>query len=213
MLRKEKVYTSLCALLAVVMVAENLVYQKFVDVSVFGLLQVQLSVGAIIYPVTFMISDVTTELFGADYARYGMRQAMCLTIFTSLLVMLMAILPATSWSRVDQETFIRVFGLSGVGIFASVVAGYIAQSVDIAIYSRMKAVTSDRYLWLRSNVSMLTSLLVDTACVLGILCAFGVFPMDQWFNLVKGSFSYKAVFAVCSTPLFYLVIRSLKKLI
>ena len=61
---KEKVYLTLCVTFSVVVVSGNLIYQKFIELPFFALHTFELSVGAILYPLTFLLTDLITEFYG-----------------------------------------------------------------------------------------------------------------------------------------------------
>ena len=112
--------------------------------------------------------------------------------------------PATSWSPVDDETFSGVFGLTGLAVFASMMAYLFAQFIDIRIFHFWKRLTKGKMLWLRNNFSTIPSQFVDTLLVLGLLCGFGVIPWDKFYILFLNGFIYKVVIALLDTPLFYI---------
>ena len=114
------------------------------------------------------------------------------------------IIPATSWSTVNDDTFHKVFGVYGVGTLASLVAVYAAQTLDIIIFAKLKAFTKGKHLWLRNNVSTISAQFVDTFCVLSIMCGFGVIPWSKFYVIGVSSMTFKIIAALLDTPFFYL---------
>lgn len=126
--------------------------------------------------------------------------------------MIMDVLPAVTWSLIDNNTFHRVFGFCGIVSIGSILACYIAQYVDIIIYLRIKKATGTKWLWLRNYGSSSISLLIDTSIVISFMTFFGIVPLERMGALIMNSYLFKLFFLVCSTPLFYAsvtIIRSI----
>lgn len=210
MSKSEKVYIFLCVFFAALIILGNLTYQKFVSLDIPLVKHFELSVGAILYPLTFLITDLITEFYGKDRASFCVRNAIFVNIGVVLVVTIMDYLPATSWSRVDDATFHLLFGFYGMAFLCSIIACYIAQSVDIYLYLWIRRVTSGKYLWLRNNGSTSISLLIDTSIVISTLTIVGILPKAQMFDLILNSYSWKLFFTIMSTPLFYLSVFILK---
>jgi len=117
--------------------------------------------------------------------------------------MMMDKLNATEWSKIDNITFHKVFGLYSVAFIGSIIACYIAQLVDITIYLWIRKLTGSRWLWLRNNGSTAISLFIDTCIVINFMSMFGILPIDRIWPLIINSYLFKLFFTVCSTPLFY----------
>jgi len=212
MTQTDKVYTGLCALFSVLIVLGNLIYQKFVRLDL-PFHTFQLSVGAILYPLTFLVTDLITEFYGKEKANFCVRFAILMNVLVAAIIALMDNLPATSWSKVDNHTFHQVFGFYGVSFIGSIIACYIAQTVDIFFYLGICKLTKGRHLWLRNNGSTAISLFIDTSIVIGFITIFGVLPKNQMWELIWNSYSWKLFFTICSTPLFYICVWILKAII
>lgn len=206
----EKIYTCLCVLFAVLIVTGNLIYQKFVSLPILSL---ELSVGAILYPLTFLLTDLIAEFYGKEKAGFCVKLAIVMNVIIAIAIMLMDSLDATSWSKVDNEVFHIVFGKYSVNFIASIIACYIAQLIDIKLYLWIRKITDGNFLWLRNNGSTVISLLIDTSIVVSILCVFNVLPMERMLAIIISSYSFKFLFVVCSTPLFYCGVWVIKRLL
>ncbi len=213
MIRQDKIYTSLCILFSVIIVVGNLTYQKFVSLKFLPFHTFQLSVGAILYPLTYLITDLITEFFGKEKAQFCVRFAVVMNIMTATIITCMDYLPATSWSKINNEIFHQTFGMYTIAFIGSILACYISQAVDIVLYLAIRKLTKGKHLWVRNNGSTAVSLLVDTLIVIGFMTFFGILPKDQMYTLVLNSYSFKLFFTVCSTPLFYLAVRLIRLII
>jgi len=204
-----KIYTAICAFFIVLMVVNNLIYQKFVYLPLY-FHQFELSVGAIFYPLTFLLTDLIAEFYGKEKASFCVRLSISINCLMLLLIILMDNLTATSWSKIDDETFHRIFGMFINSFGASMIACYISQMLDMRIYLFIKKITGSRFLFIRSNLSMAISLLLDTAIVVGILTYFDVLPYEKMITLIMNSYLFKLTFSIFSTPIFYLGVALIK---
>ena len=154
------------------------------------------------------------EFYGKNKANFCVRLAIAMNIIIALVIIMMDKLNATEWSKIDNITFHKVFGLYSVAFIGSIIACYIAQLIDITIYLWIRKLTDGKWLWLRNNGSTAISLFVDTFIVISFMSVFGILPMDRMWVLIINSYLFKLFFTVCSTPLFYIcvgVIRSILK--
>ena len=202
----EKIYTTLCVLFAVLIVVGNLIYQKFVFLPILPFYTFELSVGAITYPLTFLLTDLIAEFYGKDKANFCVRLAITMNIIVAVIMIMMDKLSATEWSKIDNITFHNVFGLYSVAFIGSIIACYIAQLIDITIYLWIRKLTHGKWLWLRNNGSTAISLFVDTCIVISFMSIFGVLPIDRMWMLIINSYLFKLFFTICSTPLFYICV-------
>mgnify|MGYP001325903896 FL=1 len=203
-------YNIAYGLLAVLIVIGNMIYQKFVVLPILPFHTFELSVGAITYPLTFLLTDLIAEFYGKNKANFCVKLALTMNIMVAILIAIMDSLTATEWSKIDDIIFHKVFGLYSVAFVGSIIACYTAQLIDINIYLWIRKITKGKYLWLRNNSSTAISLLVDTTIVISFMSLFGALPIDKMSTLIINSYLYKLFFAICSTPLFYAIVSLIK---
>ncbi len=203
----EKVYTGLCVLFSVLVVLGNLIYCKFVIVSIPFFYAFELSAGAILYPLTFLITDLVAEFYGKERAKFCVRLAIAINIVVAFVIASIDSLPTVPWSKIDHSTFHRVFGLYHVAFISSIFSCYISQVIDIALYLWIRKLTKGRYLWARNTGSTAISLFIDTSIVVFLITMFGALPKEHMWQLIISSYSWKLFFLVSSTPLFYVCFR------
>lgn len=133
-----------------------------------------------------------------------------MNIIVVLIIAIMDRLNATEWSKIDNITFHKVFGLYSIAFIGSIIACYTAQFIDITIYLWIRKVTHGRWLWLRNNGSTAISLFIDICIVISFISIFGVLPIDRMWSLIVNSYSFKLFFTICSTPLFYIGVSIIK---
>ncbi len=212
----EQFYLVLAAIFIAALVACNLIFQKFFiwDFSLFGTsIQFEQSVGILAYPVTFLVTDILSEIYGKERANRVVTSGLVASVFVLALVLVSSFADATSWSPVDNETFQQVFGLQWVAVSASMVAYLGAQYLDIRLFHFWKRLTHGKHLWLRNNASTITSQLVDTALVNGLLAALGT-PGVTWERfpvLFLNGVLFKWTMALLDTPIFYAAVFYLRR--
>jgi len=70
----DKIYTTICVLFAVLIVMGNMIYQKFVVLPILPFHTFELSVGAITYPLTFLLTDLIAEFYGKNKANFCVKR-------------------------------------------------------------------------------------------------------------------------------------------
>ena len=185
-----KIYLYMGALFITSLVVSNLIFQKFFywqpfgEVTVFGAPIFEISVGILPYPITFLITDLISEIFGKKKANQVVIAGIFASFFSLLIVYTASSVPATEWSPVSNDMFSDVFGNTIVAVFASMMAYLLAQFVDIQIYHFWKRVTRGKYLWVRNNFSTFSSQFIDTFTVVLLLCSFGEIEWSRFYGLV-----------------------------
>lgn len=199
----EKIYTGLCVLFSVLIVLGNLVYQKFVVLSIPGIHTFELSAGVILYPLTFLVTDLIAEFYGKEKANFCVRFGILMNVVVACIITVMDKLPATTWSTVDASVFHQVFGAYSIAFIGSMLACYASQAIDIVLYLWIRKITQGKHLWLRNNGSTAISLFMDTFIVISFMTLFKVLPREHMWMLIANSYTWKLFFTICSTPLFY----------
>ena len=214
---QERFYLILTGIFIASLVACNLIFQKFFTWNFLGM-TFELSVGIIAYPVTFLVTDLISELYGQKRANQVVISGFFASIFTTLLVIVSMNATAAEWSPIDSDTFTRVFGLTGPAFFASMVAYLTAQLIDVRIFHFWKRLTKGKYLWLRNNASTMCSQVIDTFAVLFLLFYFGaiIHPPDYsqteyFFQLLMNGILFKMFFAAFDTPIIYAFLYFIRK--
>ncbi len=205
----QRIYLLLGALFITSLVVSNLIFKKFfywypVDIEIFGSKLFEISVGILPYPITFLITDLISEIYGKKRANDIVIVGIFASFFSMLIVYTANAVPATSWSPVEDGIFTTVFGSTAIAVFASMMAYLFAQFIDIQIYHFWKRLTKGRHLWLRNNFSTFLSQFVDTATVLLLLCSFGEITWDRFLGLLIAGFLFKVLIAAIDTPFLYL---------
>ena len=207
---KDRFYLILAGIFIASLVSCNLIFQKFFTWTPFGLYTFELSVGILPYPITFLVTDLISELYGKKKADQVVISGLIASVFVMGVVLLANYVPNTSWSPVNSELFEKVFGLQGPAVFASMIAYLSAQFIDVRVFHFWKKLTKGKHLWLRNNGSTFVSQFVDTAAVLILLCSAGAIEWSRFLPLLENGFLFKIIVALIDTPIIYGVIHLLK---
>lgn len=207
----QKLYLILAGLFIAALVSCNLIFQKFFSWDAFGLYTFEISAGIIAYPVTFLITDIISEIYGRRKANQVIIAGLFASLFVLGLILIAESVPATDWSPVNDATFSQVFGLTGVAVGASMLAYLLAQFIDVKLFHFWKQLTDSKHLWLRNNGSTFVSQLVDTATVLALLCFAGAIEWNKFGILLLNGFLFKILMALIDTPILYLATSVIRK--
>ncbi|MEP3210965.1 MAG: queuosine precursor transporter [Maribacter sp.] len=212
-----RIYLYLGALFITSLVVSNLIFQKFFywnpfgDVKVFGAPLFEISVGILPYPITFLITDLISEIFGKKKANQIIIAGIFASVFSMGIVYVASVVPATSWSPIEDDIFLEVFGKTILAVGASMIAYLLAQFVDVHLFHFWKKLTKGKHLWLRNNFSTFLSQFVDTFTVLTLLCYFGEIEWQRFSGLLVGGFLFKVLVAFFDTPFLYFFVYLLRK--
>ena len=212
-----RIYLYMGALFITSLVVSNLIFQKFFywnpfgKVEIFGVPLFEISVGILPYPITFLITDLISEVYGSKKANQIVTAGIFASLFSMGIILLADVAPAIDASAIDDATFTKVFALSPVAVLASMIAYLIAQYIDIGIYHFWKRLTKGKYLWLRNNFSTFLSQFMDTFAVVGLLCVFKILPWSMFLGLVISGFFFKIFIALLDTPLLYFFVYLMRK--
>ncbi|MDX9983501.1 queuosine precursor transporter [Sphaerochaeta sp.] len=189
------------------MVLVNTVGSKII--SLFG---VRVSVGIFFMPVLFLITDIVGEVKGHSHAtlfvNYSIIMLVVLFASTALFVQIQ---PHPSWEL--QDEYRQIFGMSMRMSLASLISFSISQTVDVNIFLLFKKLSKGKRLWLRNNLSTITSQFIDT--VIFMFIAFyqttPKFTVAFVFSLIIPYWLFKVLFALLDTPFCYLGVKWLSK--
>ncbi|MBD2106941.1 queuosine precursor transporter [Nodosilinea sp. FACHB-13] len=196
---------------------------RFVNLFTWGDFAVTVAVGVLPYPLTFLCTDLISELYGKERANQVVWVGLLLNLWVLFVVWLGGVLPG--FEATDPTTgellrdaagrlpiFFEIRNLTFGAVTASMLAYLMAQFVDVYLFHFWKELTNGKHLWLRNNGSTLISQLVDTIAVVLITHFLaGALPInaDQelWPQLIRFmcyGYLFKLVAALLDTGPFYL---------
>lgn len=162
------------------------------------------SIGIILWPVIFLLTDLINEYYGKD----GVKKLTYITVglisFTFILLSIALNIPATSFSPVSDDNFKTVFGQSQWIIVGSIVAFLFSQLIDVYVFWAFKKVTGNKHIWLRATGSTMVSQLVDTFVVQFIAFVLpGKWPFNEFLTNASWGYAFKLLVALALIPMIY----------
>src|SRR3954453_4931555 len=150
--RRGKLYIYLCGIFLTALLIGDTIGAKLFTVDIpLGVttLHATLSVGAMWFPITFLLTDVINEFYGSAGARFVTFLGFFMAVLAFLIIVGARMIPAASFSPIDTATFTNVFGNANRIFLASLVAYVIGQLTDITLFHTLKRLTQSRHIWLR----------------------------------------------------------------
>ncbi len=213
----QKIYFILGGIFIASLVVSNLIFQKFFywfpfgEEKFLGAKLFELSVGILPYPLTFLVTDIISEIYGRKRANDIVTVGIFASLFSLLILFVANSVPAIESSPVSDALFSTVFGQSVLAVLASMAAYLSAQYIDIQIYHFWKKLTKGKMLWVRNNFSTIASQALDTFLVLFLLCSFDILKWELFGSLFVSGFLFKVMIALIDTPLMYLSVYLFRK--
>ena len=205
---KDQFFLVLTGIFIASLVTCNLIANKFVTVDL-GFKIFIVSAGILPYPLTFLVTDLISELYGQKKANLVVFSGFIASLFVLLFLWLGGQFNAIPDSLVNDAAYDSVFRNAWRLIGASMIAYLFAQFVDVRIFHFWKKLTDGKHLWLRNNGSTIASQLIDTTLVICILFV-GVWNADQILSAIIDGWVFKMLMALLDTPIIYGVIYLLK---
>jgi len=205
---KDQLYIILAGIFIASLVTCNLIANKFVTVDL-GFKVFIVSAGILPYPLTFLVTDLISELYGQKKANLVVFSGFVASMFVLLFLWLGSQFDAIPSSMVNDSTYNTVFQNAWRLIAASMIAYLFAQFIDVRIFHFWKRLTNGKHLWLRNNGSTIASQLVDTTLVICILF-IGVWEPSQIISAIIDGWIFKMFMAFIDTPIIYGIIHLLK---
>ncbi len=174
-----------------------------------------LTVGVLIWPVVFIMTDIINEYYGVKGVRF-------LSLLTTVIIAFAFIVfygaihlaPDNFWIGSQknngvpnmQAAFAQVLGQGMNIIFASLTAFLIGQMADATVFKQIKRLTGEKGIWMRATFSTLVSQLLDTICVSYIYLYFSLgFSFPRVTAIALTGYVYKFCIAILCTPIIYLI--------
>lgn len=223
--RRERVFLILAGSFLCAMTLLNVIgITRFVQLG-----PMALAVGVLPYPLTFLCTDLISELYGRRRANFLVWVGLSLNFFIIGCLYVGQAIPAVAaasqppWQVIQLaeeialpngqvlngsvELFTLIYACTSGAVFASMMAYIAAQFCDVQIFHLLKRWTRGRHLWIRNNFSTMTSQLVDSIMVISV--TFGAAFLEDRITvrallvLMGSSYLFKLVVAALDTIPFY----------
>lgn len=172
-------------------------------VSFFGIFTQ--SIGIILWPVVFLLTDLINEHFGQTGVRKLTFITVGLIIYVYIILAIAMHIPAVNFSPVSTQTFNNVFGQSQWIIIGSITAFILSQLIDVYTFWLIRKATGKYMIWLRATGSTIISQLIDTFVVQFIAFVLpGYWSFSDFIINAGYGYAFKLIVALILIPLIYL---------
>ncbi len=196
---------AITALFVTTLVVSNVIAGKQVAFTA----AVILPAAVILFPLTYILGDVLTEVYGYQRCRRVIWIGFaCNAAAVAAIAIGGALPPAGFWD--GQAAYVRTLGAVPRIVAASFLAYLVGEFVNSFVLAKLKVATSGRLLWLRTIGSTVLGQLVDSGVFITV-AFLGVFPGDQVLRLVVAQWLFKVAYEAAATPLTYAVVGWLKR--
>ena len=212
--RSYKYYDFCVAGMVAVLLCSNLIGPGKVceiDLPLFGLLV--FGAGNLFFPVSYILGDVLTEVYGYARARRAIWAGFGAMIFATIMSAIVVGMPASSaepWNAQLQPALEIVFGNTPRIIAASIIGYWAGDFVNSYVLARMKVWSQGKHLWMRTIGSTMCGQGVDSLLFYPI-AFYGVWTDQALLAVIAFNFIMKVSVEVLFTPLTYFVVNRLKR--
>jgi uncharacterized integral membrane protein (TIGR00697 family) len=197
-------FVVVAALFVTCLITANIIIAK--QISIGGII---LPAAIIIFPLSYIIGDVLTEVYGYQQARRVIWLGFLCNLITVVAIWIAQKLPPAPVFEA-QAAYERILGSTPRFLLASFMAYLAGEFTNSFVMAKMKIITKGRWLWTRTIGSTLVGQGVDTVVVLAI--AFGgVLPLSVLGIMILSHWLAKSVYEIIATPLTYVVVGYLKR--
>lgn len=165
--------------------------------------------GILFFPLSYVIGDVLTEVYGYARARRVIWAGFAALIFMAVMSwVVVAMPPAEGWS--GQAAYESVFGNAWRIVLASVTAFWAGEFVNSYVLARMKLWTGGKHLWTRTIGSTVFGQAFDSLLFYPI-AFLGIWSTEQVVTVMIINWAMKVAWEIVLTPATYLVVGALKR--
>ena len=205
-------FVVLSTLFVTILITSNIIAVKLIAVEppLPGFLGQEriLPAAIILFPVTYILGDVFTEVYGFAYARRVIWLGFLCNVVAVVAFWIGGLLPAAGfWD--DQEAYESILGYTPRLLTASFIAYLVGEFSNSIILSRLKLLTQGRWLWTRTIGSTIVGQGVDSAVFITLAFARTI-PSGELVELVLTQWTVKVFYEAAATPLTYAVVNYIK---
>lgn len=187
----------------------SLITANIIAVKLVSLYGFVLPAAILIFPLSYIIGDVLTEVYGYHQARRVIWLGFFCNVIAVVAIWIGQMLPPASfWD--GQASYERILGYAPRLLLASFLAYLVGEFVNAFVLAKMKIATKGRWLWLRTIGSTLIGQGLDSSIFM-TLAFVGTIPLNTLFSAVVIQWLAKSVYEAVVTPLTYVVVAFLKR--
>lgn len=164
--------------------------------------------GILFFPVSYVIGDVLTEVYGYANARRCVWAGFFALIFMAFMsFVVVAMPPADGWD--GQSAYEAVFGSTWRIVLASLIAFWAGEFVNSFVLAKMKLLTGGKHMWTRTIGSTVFGQAIDSAIFYPV-AFLGIWSNEQVLAVMITNWAMKVIWEAILTPVTYAVVGWLK---
>lgn len=168
-----------------------------------------LPAGLLLFPITYLLGDLLTEVYGFAQSRRVIWMAMVCNLFMAAMCKIAIALPALeTWERADA--YAEVLGTSSRLMAISVCTYFVGELTNAYIVSKLKVRLQGRLFWARALCGSWIGEGIETGLFIPLVF-YGSMPNAQLLKLAGFYYSFKVLYVFCAMPFLNLFVNLLKK--
>lgn len=176
-------------------------------VSFFGLTT---DAGTLIFPLTFLLSNLITEVYGYKHARRAIWCGFLFNIIFILYGQLIIHLPSPSYPT-HNAMFDTILALNARIIFASTISYFISEPLNSFVMAKLKIKMQGRHLGLRFILSTVLASGIDSF-IFGFIAFYGMMNLEHLISLILTMWLIKVFIEIIGLPFSIKLTHKLKKI-
>lgn len=168
-----------------------------------------LPAGLLLFPFTYLLGDVLTEVYGFSQSRRVIWMGMLCNLFMACMCKLSIALPAVdTWNK--TQAYADVLGTSSKLMAISVFTYFVGELSNAYIVSKLKVRLQGRFFWARALCGSWIGEGIET-CLFIPLVFYGTMSNDQLIKFALFYYSFKVIYVFCAMPFVNSLVKLLKK--
>lgn len=190
------------------LITSNIIAIKLISINL-SIIQVNLPAAIIIFPISYILGDILTEVYGFRATRSVIGLGFLLNLFAVLAIWIGQMLPAASfWD--GQSSYEAILGLAPRILLASWLAYLLGEISNSLIMSKLKIATKGKWLWTRTIGSTIVGQGLDSAIFITIAFS-GILTNSDLSELILTQWIAKVIYEALATPLTYGAVSFFKR--
>jgi uncharacterized integral membrane protein (TIGR00697 family) len=177
-------------------------------VAIFGLV---IAPGAMIFPLSFALSDVTTDVYGFKNTRRAIRVALLFNVIFLAFGQMVIHLPSPADTMVDNAVFDKMFALNKWIVCGSFLSYLISEPLNSYLVAKLKIRWNGEYTGTRFLISTVFASLVDSA-VFVIIAYSSAVSTKTLFSILFNIWILKTGVELLVLPFSVRLAKQLKKM-
>jgi queuosine precursor transporter len=198
-----KLFTYFGTFFAVNMVITGIIVQKM-----FNFYGLTFSAAILIFPISFILGDILTEVYGYKNTRKIIWAGFAAVLFTTIVTQIAIYLPPAA--GYDNSHFEAIFATLPRIVFAGLLAYFCGEFANSVVLSKLKVKMQGQMLWVRTIGSTIVGEGIDTIMFFTV-AFYGVIPTEILLSVMLSGYIFKVCYEIIATPLTYKIIAFVKK--